>query len=70
MSAGWNILDTAVVVSSLLALNETFINLNVARMLRAMRIIRLFGRINSLRKVGCHVPRLEYALPYCIILIY
>jgi hypothetical protein len=50
-SAGWNILDIVVVASSLVSLGTSFLNLNIIRMLRAMRVIRIFGRVNALKKV-------------------
>ncbi len=50
-SAGWNILDIVVVASSLVSLGASFLNLNIIRMLRAMRVIRIFGRVNALKKV-------------------
>jgi hypothetical protein len=50
--AGWNLLDLFVVVSSLLSLGSSFLNLNVVRTLRAVRVIRIFGRIDALKKVS------------------
>ena len=49
--AGWNLLDVIVVAASLLSLGTSFLNLNVVRMLRAVRVLRLFGRVKSLKKV-------------------
>ena len=50
-SVGWNILDIVVVTSSVVSLGASFLNLNIIRMLRAMRVIRLFGRVDALKKV-------------------
>jgi hypothetical protein len=50
--AGWNLLDVFVVVASLLSLGNSFLNLNVIRMLRAVRAIRIFGRVDALKKVA------------------
>jgi hypothetical protein len=51
LCAGWNILDSAVVLTSVASLGPTFLNLTGIRVLRALRVIRLFGRIESLKKV-------------------
>jgi len=48
----WNILDTAIVITSLVAtLFNSGGNGGVVRVLRALRVIRLFGRVKSLRKI-------------------
>ncbi len=44
-------MDVVVVASSLASLGASFLNLNVIRMLRVMRVIRLFGRVKALKKV-------------------
>ena len=47
----WNLIDVAVVLLSLASINQSYLNVNVVRMLRAVRVVRLFGRIEALKRV-------------------
>jgi hypothetical protein len=49
--SGWNIVDLIVVVLSLAALGPIDLPITVLRMMRAFRVIRLFGRIKALKKM-------------------
>jgi hypothetical protein len=53
IEAGWNLLDLVVVLVSTASLgpNSLLNNMTVIRMLRALRVVRLFGRVESLKKV-------------------
>jgi hypothetical protein len=47
----WSILDTFVVVTSLVSTVISAQSTSVVRVLRALRVIRIFGRVQSLRKI-------------------
>jgi hypothetical protein len=47
----WNILDTFIVAMSVMSLIVTNQPTGIVRILRALRVIRLFGRVKSLRKI-------------------
>ncbi len=47
----WSLLDTLVVVMSLVALGAANIPVTVLRFMRAFRVIRLFGRMRALKKM-------------------
>ena len=51
VSDGWNAFDCAVVALSLIALGPVRMPINVLRSLRAFRVVRLFGRLGSLRDI-------------------
>ena len=48
---GWNQLDVVVVTASLVALGPVNMPVNVIRVMRAFRVIRLFGRMKSLKDI-------------------
>ncbi len=48
---GWNQLDFIVVSLSLVALGPVSMPINVIRVMRAFRVIRLFGRLKSLKNI-------------------
>ena len=48
---GWNIFDSLVVALSLIALGPVAMPINVLRSLRAFRVVRLFGRMGTLRDI-------------------
>jgi hypothetical protein len=48
---GWNQLDVIVVTLSLVALGPVSMPANVIRVMRAFRVIRLFGRMKSLKDI-------------------
>ena len=49
---GWNVFDTFVVIVSILGLSlETVPGLSVLRLLRAFRVLRLFGRLGAQRRI-------------------
>jgi hypothetical protein len=50
-SDGWNQLDVVVVSLSLMALGPVTMPANVMRVVRALRVVRLFGRMQSLRNI-------------------
>ncbi len=50
-SSSWNILDLIVVVLSLASLGPIDLPMNILRMMRVFRVIRLFGRIKALKKM-------------------
>ena len=47
----WNILDTFIIVMSLVSTVLTNEPTGIVRVLRALRVIRLFGRVKSLKKI-------------------
>jgi hypothetical protein len=47
----WSILDTFIVAMSLMSLIVTNQPTGIVRILRALRVIRLFGRVASLKKI-------------------
>ncbi len=49
--SGWNLVDVIVVLLSLASLSQGYLNVNVVRMLRAIRIVRLFGKVEALKRV-------------------
>ena len=51
MLDGWNLFDSVVVALSLVALGPIDMPVNVLRSLRAFRVIRLFGRMGTLRDI-------------------
>ena len=52
LAPGWNLLDAIVVLVSAASLGpNSLLNMTVIRMLRALRVVRLFGRVESLKKV-------------------
>ena len=54
---GWNLLDVVVVFISIVSLGpNALLNMTVIRMLRTLRVVRLFGRIESLKKVWIFIP--------------
>jgi hypothetical protein len=50
-SDGWNQLDFIVVTLSLVSLGPVSMPINVIRVMRAFRVIRLFGRLKSLKNI-------------------
>ena len=48
---GWNVFDTIVVTLSLVALGPVSMPINVLRSIRALRVVRLFGRLGALRDI-------------------
>ncbi len=48
---GWNIFDFVVVSLSLIALGPWNISPTVIRTMRALRVVRIFRRVKSLRKI-------------------
>jgi hypothetical protein len=50
-SDGWNQLDVVVVSLSLAALGPVTMPANAIRVVRALRVVRLFGRMKSLRNI-------------------
>jgi hypothetical protein len=48
---GWNQLDFIVVTLSLVSLGPVSMPINVIRVMRAFRVIRLFGRLKSLKNI-------------------
>lgn len=48
---GWNQLDVVVVTLSLVALGPVTMPANVLRVVRALRVVRLFGRMKSLKNI-------------------
>jgi hypothetical protein len=49
--SGWNVLDLIVVALSLIALGPIPIPISVVRMIRVFRVVRLFGRFESLTHI-------------------
>ena len=49
--SGWNLVDVIVVLLSLASLSQGYLNVIVVRMLRAVRIVRLFGKVEALKRV-------------------
>ena len=49
--SGWNLVDVVVLLLSLASLSQSYLNVNVVRMLRAVRIVRLFGKVEALKRV-------------------
>ena len=49
--SGWNFVDVIVVLLSLASLSQSYLNVNVVRMLRAIRVVRLFGKVEALKRV-------------------
>jgi hypothetical protein len=47
---GWSLLDLVVVCMSWVALTEAALPVSLVRLIRAFRVIRLFGRFKVLRK--------------------
>jgi hypothetical protein len=47
----WNLIDVIVVLLSLASLSQSYLNVNVVRMLRAVRVVRLFGKVEALKRV-------------------
>ena len=47
----WNLIDVAVVLLSLASLSQSYLNVNIVRMLRAVRVVRLFGKVEALKRV-------------------
>ena len=60
---GWNLLDVVVVFISIVSLGpNALLNMTVIRMLRTLRVVRLFGRVESLKKVWIFIPFLALYL--------
>jgi hypothetical protein len=51
ISDGWNILDTMVVLASLIALGPFQLPVTILRLLRAGRVVRLFGKLRELKRM-------------------
>jgi hypothetical protein len=70
-SDGWNLLDLVVVAFSLIGLAPVDLPVSLVISLRAVRVVRLFGKIKSLRKMmtalSCSIPPMMNA--YIIIFI-
>ena len=70
-SDGWNLLDLVVVAFSLIGLAPVSLPVSLIISLRAVRVVRLFGKISSLRKMmtalSCSIPPMMNA--YIIIFI-
>ena len=47
----WSLLDAFIVLMSLVALGHANIPVTVLRLMRAFRVVRLFGRLHALRKI-------------------
>ena len=47
----WSLLDAFIVLMSLVALGDANIPVTVLRLMRAFRVVRLFGRLYALRKI-------------------
>jgi hypothetical protein len=47
----WSMLDAYVVLMSLVALGPVDIPITILRLMRAFRVIRLFGRLKALKKM-------------------
>ena len=50
-SVGWNVLDLVVVILSLVALGPIPIPISIVRMIRVFRVIRVFGRFETLNHI-------------------
>ena len=50
-SIGWNVLDLVVVILSLVALGPIPIPISIVRMIRVFRVIRVFGRFETLNHI-------------------
>ena len=50
-TSGWNVLDLVVVSLSLVALGPVPIPISIVRMIRVFRVIRLFGRFETLNHI-------------------
>ena len=70
-SDGWNLLDLVVVASSLIGLAPVDLPVSLILSLRAVRVVRLFGKIKSIRKMltalSCSIPPMMNA--YIVIFI-
>jgi hypothetical protein len=70
-SDGWNLLDLGVVAFSLIGLAPVNLPVSLIISLRAVRVVRLFGKIKSLRimmtALSCSIPPMMNA--YIIIFI-
>jgi len=51
LTSGWHLFDTFVVLMSLIALGPIRIPVSIIRLMRAFRVVRLFGRIKSLKNI-------------------
>jgi hypothetical protein len=51
ISDRWNILDTLVVMASLIALGPFQLPVTILRLLRAGRVVRLFGKLRELKRM-------------------
>jgi hypothetical protein len=51
VSDRWNILDTVVVFASLIALGPIQLPIAALRLLRAFRVVRLFGKLRALKRM-------------------
>ncbi len=47
----WNLVDVVIVLLSFASLSQSYLNVNVVRMLRAVRVVRLFGKVEALKRV-------------------
>ena len=59
-SDGWNLLDVVVVAFSLIGLAPVELPVSLILSLRAVRVVRLFGKIKSLRKM---MTALTHSIP-------
>jgi hypothetical protein len=51
LRSGYNLVDTAVVFLSLLALGPLNVPVSILRVVRAFRVVRIFGRLRSLKNI-------------------
>ncbi len=67
---GWNVLDAIVVIVSVVSLGpNSLLNMTVIRMLRALRVLRLFGRVESLKKARIHAHVDPISEAYLVIVL-
>ncbi len=59
-SDGWNLLDLGIVAISLIGLAPVDLPVSLILTLRAIRVVRLFGKIKSLRKM---MTALSFSIP-------
>jgi hypothetical protein len=51
LRSGYNLVDTVVVLLSLLALGPINVPISILRVVRAFRVVRIFGRLRSLKNI-------------------
>ncbi len=51
LSNSWSVLDSFIVIMSLVVLGPLDFSVSILRALRAMRVVRLFGRLESSKKI-------------------